>query len=492
MSIQTIHIPLNRVEGDIEVTAEINDNVVTDARCSGVMFRGFENFMIGRGPLDGLVITPRICGICSTGHLFAAAKALDMIAKIKVPPDAIRLRNIALMTEKIQSDIRHTFLMFTADFINPIYQDISLFEEAVQRYDLYHGRTVLEVIRQTRKFIGIIAIIGGQWPHSSYMVPGGVVSVPTIGDILQCKLLLKQFQHWYETQILGCQIDRWNAIKNLKDLNDWVDESDSHRNSDVGFFIRFCKEIGMDIIGKGHSNYISFGAFDIPNAPDNRLIRSGFFQNHTYELFDQSYIEEDITYSWFKNHNGSKHPFCQKTNPYATGEEGIKYSWAKAPRYKGKPAETGPFAERIISQDPLFLDILSEKGASVFLRQLARLIRPATLIPVMDMWLNEISQNSSFYNPPGVIKDGEGFGLMDVTRGALGHWVKIRNGKIDHYQIITPTAWNASPRDSSGVRGPIEEALVGTFIKDINNPVELGHIVRSFDACLVCTVHTIC
>ena len=112
-------------------------------------------------------------------------------------------------------------------------------------------------------------------------------------------------------------------------------------------------------------------------------------------------------------------------------------------------------------------------------------------MPVMESWLREISPESNFYCPPAEIEDGEGFGLTHASRGALGHWVRIAGGKIEHYQIITPTAWNASPRDSDHRRGPIEEALIGTTVEDPGNPVELGHVVRSFDACLVCTVHTL-
>jgi hydrogenase large subunit len=80
---------------------------------------------------------------------------------------------------------------------------------------------------------------------------------------------------------------------------------------------------------------------------------------------------------------------------------------------------------------------------------------------------------------------------LEAPRGALGHWVKIKDAKIEKYQIITPTAWNASPRDANGLRGPLEEAIVGTEIKDLDNPIEVDHIIRSFDPCLVCTVHAI-
>lgn len=85
--------------------------------------------------------------------------------------------------------------------------------------------------------------------------------------------------------------------------------------------------------------------------------------------------------------------------------------------------------------------------------------------------------------------DGEGFGLLMAARGALGHWVRIKDGVIDKYQIITPTAWNASPRDSSGQPGHWEQSLVGVPVRDLDDPIELGHIIRSHDPCLVCTVH---
>jgi len=170
-----------------------------------------------------------------------------------------------------------------------------------------------------------------------------------------------------------------------------------------------------------------------------------------------------------------------------------KYSWSKAPRYAGLPAETGPLAERIVGGDPLFGDLLRRDGANLVIRQLARLTRPATLLAAMESWLGEMAArpDQPYYEPVPPIKDGRGFGLVEAARGALGHWVEIRDGKIARYQIVTPTAWNGSPRDHAGVRGPWEEALIGTPIADIDNPVEAGHVVRSFDPCLVCTVHVV-
>jgi hydrogenase large subunit len=113
------------------------------------------------------------------------------------------------------------------------------------------------------------------------------------------------------------------------------------------------------------------------------------------------------------------------------------------------------------------------------------------MLPAMDRWLSEISPEGSFYTRSPKIGEGTGYGLINAARGALGHWVEILDEKIHRYQIITPTAWNGSPRDSSHLRGPWEEALIGTPVRDPENPVELGYVIRSFDPCLVCTVHSL-
>ena len=490
--------PLNRVEGDLEVFVEIENGVVTEARSAGIMYRGFENILVGRAPLDGLVLTPRICGICSTSHLKAAAKALDMFFKVKVPDNAKRVRNVTLIAEKMQNDFRHAFLLFMSDFTNPEHKNHSLYSEAVERYKPLKGETAIQTIQETKKVLEIIAILGGQWPHSSFMVPGGVVCIPSAHEISNCLFLLSNFRQWYERRVLGCTIERWLEVRKKSDINVWLDETDSHANSDLGFFIRFGREAGLDKLGKGHGNFISFGSMDMPENTaikshnnDGSFLPSGFTYNSRGRTFNQEKITEDLSHSWFSD-EGAKHPFDGVTTPYASGSEGGRYSWAKAPRYDGMPAETGPLAEMVMATDPLILDMVREDGPNVYLRELARLVRTAFLIPVMEQWLKETAScKEEFYCDHGKAENGDGYGLVEAPRGALGHWVKIGEEKIESYQIITPTAWNASPRDANGVRGPWEEALIGTEIKDLDNPVELDHIIRSFDPCLVCTVHTI-
>ena len=272
--IKGIHIPLNRVEGDLEVTVDITGNTITDAWSSGTMYRGFETLMMDRGARDGLVITPRICGICSLTHLNAAVAALDRIAGSAPPDNALRLRNIALMAETLQSDLRHAILMFMVDFTNDsAYCDHPLFAEAVARYQPLKGERVLSVIRSTRRLIEIIAVIGGQWPHTAFMVPGGVTSIPDIHKLMQCRLIFDRFKTWYEKKVLGCTIETWQSVTTRDRLMAWLEECREHRNSDVGFFLRFALAAGLDTFGRGTDHFLSFGNF--PSARSNSGLPAG-------------------------------------------------------------------------------------------------------------------------------------------------------------------------------------------------------------------------
>ena len=493
---QIIRLPLNRAEGDLEVRLAVKGGAVVDAWSCGTMYRGFEQMLLGRGLLDGLVITPRVCGICSTAHLSAASRALDMIFRAQVPPNATRVRNICLMAEIVQSDLRQSFLMFAPDLANPAFGNHPLYEEACGRYRPLRGRTAIEVLGETKKILEVVSVLGGQWPHSSYMVPGGVTSLPNASDILQCRHLLKRCRRWYERRILGCSIERWREVRSVADLEAWLEESEAHREGEVGFLVRFARAAGLERAGRGGQHFLSYGAFDLPEGTTvkglgggERLLPAGFVRGSQVEEFDQAKVAEHVAYSWFKEHEGGSHPFSEETTPYATGCEGQKYTWAKAPRYDGLPAETGPLAEMVVAGHGLFTDLAGRVGPSVLSRVLARLVRATWLLPAMDTWLAEIDPHEVFYLTPREMADGEGMGLTEVSRGALGHWVRIKNWHIDHYQIITPTAWNGSPRDSRGVRGPWEEALIGLEVPDLDNPVQVGLVIRSFDPCLVCTVH---
>ncbi len=490
-------LPVNRVEGDLKIRIEVEDNHVTEAFSIGMMYRGIEKIMLDRGPLDGLVITPRICGICSNSHLAAAAMALDDFYKAEVPPNAVRVRNVSLCVESIQNDIRHAFLLFMPDFTNPAYADHPLYQDALTRYEPLKGDSTVAAVRETKRLLEVIAIMGGQWPHSSFIVPGGVVSVISVSDIAQCRYLLGQFRKWFEANVLACSIEEWLSVESLADLQSWLVKDPAHQHGDLGFFVRFCERAGLDRLGADTGRFLSFGSLPTPGGRADKSGRSGFLipaglvGQDRGEDFDGGLISEDISHSHFDG-APSTHPFDADVTPKKPLLEGMAYSWAKAPRYDGLPAETGPLAQLLVSKNPLFVDLLNCFGPSVYVRELARLTRAAHQISHMERWLGEIaSDNGEFYHQHGNVMDGQGCGLVEAPRGALGHWVRIEEGVIAGYQVITPTTWNASPRDVDGNRGPMEQALIGVRVKDPENPIEVAHVIRSFDPCLVCTVHAV-
>ncbi|HJV84597.1 MAG TPA: nickel-dependent hydrogenase large subunit [Noviherbaspirillum sp.] len=485
-----VNLELNRVEGDLTIGVTLEDGVVVDAKTVGHLYRGFEQILIGRTPRDAMVITPRICGICSTVHLYAAVLALEQAWQLPVPANAVRIRDLCLMAEGIQSDLRQTFLFFAPDFCNPRYREHVLFDDVMAAFEPFKGAMHREALAITRRAVELIAHFGGQWPHSSYMLPGGVASPPDMRRILACQAVLDEVSRWYETRVIGASLEQWLALNSAPSLYGWLDQ-EGPANSALGLMSRFMRSIGLHQLGAGTPHMISFAGID-------PLLRAstgaGFYDADIKQVLplDQGRINEHVRYSWFRQYAGGRHPYEGETVPlYQPASD--RYTWAKAPRYADKVVQTGPLAELFIGGDALIRSLHESEGDSAWLRQLARirrtafkLVRARQLLKEMAAHLNE----PHFLSPPAhAEKDGQGCGLIMAPRGALGHWVKIRNGVIDKYQIITPTAWNASPRDSAGEMGHWERSLIGLRVADPDDPVEVGHVIRSHDPCLVCSVH---
>jgi uptake hydrogenase large subunit len=501
MAKRELVLEMNRVEGDLQVKLEITDGVVSDAWTVGTMYRGFEQLMIGRAPMDALVITPRVCGICGTAHLYAAATAIETAIGCPIAPNGTRVRNACLMAEETQSDTRHAFLMFMIDLCNPRYAERPGYAEIVEAFAPFKGRIYRETVVETKKILEIVAIFGGQWPHSSHMVPGGVVTQKSRRSIVKCLGILDAYTRWYERSILGCSVERWLAVQSVADLERWLEESELHRKSAMGLYLRFTRELGFAQLGRGRGNMLSYGVYFDPElwqppfGPQRTLRAAGFYDAElgSVQEFDHRLIAEHVKHSFFRDYDGGQHgqhPWRGETVPQYD-PSGPKYSWAKAPRYDGKVVEVGCFAELFMAGDPLMRDVFAQTGTNVWGRQLSRLHRPALTLPALRRTLLELDKfyDDSWYDAPKDAADGEGVGLVQAARGALGHWVQFQGGQITRYQLVTPTAWNASPRDSGDVRGHWEESLVGLTLADDDNPVELGHVIRSHDACLVCTVH---
>ena len=495
----TLNIELNRVEGDLEFQVDLEDNRVVDARCIGTLFRGFEQLLVGRAPKDALVITPRVCGICGSAHLYSAALALERMNQLPVPPQATIIRNLCLMAENLQSDIRQTFLFFMPDFMNPRYQAHPLRVDVEEAFAPLKGRVVLSALAASRRLVEIVAIFGGQWPHSTYMVPGGVTRGAHARDLVDCLDILDEVQRWYEQDVLGDSLDNWLALDSSEALFRWL-EDPRHADSAIGMFTRFARDHELHTYGAGAAHYLSAGAhydphrWSAPYDEQHTLLRSGLYDatNHRLENFDPAHISEHVRHSWYRPYEGGRHPFEGETVPDYQPESD-RYSWSKAPRYDDRVVETGPLAELLTGGDALLTDLLQREGANTWLRQFGRVRRAGVLLDLMRAQVQALATELSapHYLPPPAeaLQDGDGFGLVQAARGTLGHWVQVRNGRIARYQIVTHTAWNASPKDSEGRPGHWEQSVIGLTLKDPDNPVEIDHVVRSHDPCLVCTVH---
>ena len=507
--------PVGRVEGDLDVNVYMENGVVTRAHTQASMFRGFEKILQGKDPHSGLLVTPRVCGICGGSHLYCASAALDTIWKTTLPPNALLLRAIGQASESLQSSPRWFYATFATDLSNKKFSNKSLYDEVVRRWSAFVGTSFQRGVEASSKPVEVYAIFGGQWPHSSYMVPGGVMCAPTLKDITRAHAILNRFKNeWLEPLWLGCSIERYMQIQSWDELMVWLSENESHYNSDLGLFLRVSKEFGLDKFGQGIGKYISFGTFmhkDKYNHPtiegrnEAVISPSGFYDGKNYESFDHLKIKEHVIHSWYEDHP-AMHPWDEPLpeplpSQHLNGTDfNSKYTWSKAPRYIDHNAEAGPLARAMMNanpanlphqfHDPLFADIMQKMGPSVFVRCLARMHEATRLYTLLNQWLSEINLNDEFYIKPEE-RDGKGFGATEAVRGALAHWVEIENGLIKNYQIVAPTTWNIGPQDDKGNPGAVESALTGLEIEDVNDPVEVGMVARSFDSCLVCTVHAL-
>ena len=254
-------------------------------------------------------------------------------------------------------------------------------------------------------------------------------------------------------------------------------------------------------IGKGVGNFISYGG--LPTDDNGKMhYDSGTYIDGNIGAFDSNLIAEFVKYSKYSSGSGL-YPLNGETTPDAK-KDGA-YSWLKAPRYNGKVVEVGPLARAIITYlkgsdsdyKSLIDSALSTLGLqpadliSVMGRHAARALELSILTDRMDEWVDELDPSAPVMAKFKIPKTSEGMGLTEAARGSLGHWISIDNFRIENYQAVVPTTWNGGPRDDAGNMGPYEQALIGAPIADVENPIEVGRVIRSFDPCLACAVHIV-
>jgi Ni,Fe-hydrogenase I large subunit len=507
--------PIGRVEGDLDVAVEVAGGVVVSAHAAAALFRGLELILRGKDPQAALVVTPRACGICGASHLYCAAYALDMAFHAEIPPNATLLRSFGQLAESMQSIPRWAYASFFADFSTDRYRDSPHHDELVRRFAPYRGSSYEVGVTLSSRPVAAYAVFAGQWPHSSYMVPGGVMCAPSLSDLTRARALIEQWRAgWLEPVLLGCPVDRYLELSSLDEFETWLEESPAHASSDLGLLWSVGNEPGgIGSYGGGIGRYGSFGSCPEPElyarpSLEGRAaslqFRAGIFADGQWSDFDQGAITEEVAHSFYEG-DTPRHPFDGETVPVVPSGAGIaaadlegKYSWSKAPRYLGRSLELGSSARQVVAARPgaaafqfhstLLYDVFDRLGPSALWRAWSRLHEAAVYYRTVIGLLDRVDLNEPFYAKPRE-RDGDGFGATEAIRGGLAHFVKIRDGLIEQYQIVAPTTFNVGPRDAAGNPGPLEAALIGTPIRDLDQPIEVGQVVRSFDSCLVCTVH---
>ncbi|MFC2062718.1 nickel-dependent hydrogenase large subunit [Chloroflexota bacterium] len=499
--------PVTRIEGHLKVEAVVENGEVRDAWSTGNLFRGFELILKGRDPRDAQVITQRICGVCPQSHGITAALCLDSAFGIgdKIPDNARLIRNLIQGAHVAQDHILHFYHLAALDFVD--ITDVAKYDgkdselnsvkDFISRGELgpflprYEGdyRLPVEVNQQAVahyvqaleiRRIGheMVSIFSGKIPHSVGVIPGGVTSAPTVDNIMSFLWKLRTLQDF----INNVYIPDVLAVAGV--YGDYAE------------------------IGAGCRNLLSYGGYDLEGKDADLTRRRRLFRQGTVSAdlkpgkLDLSKIAEDVEHSWYQNSSSGRHPADGETNP-EYGKDGA-YSWTKAPRYGNMVHEVGPLARVAVTYangDKVMKKLVDNSLAqikapatalfSVLGRHLARALSAKVIADAMEGWLLELKPGEPTYTEYTIPEESWGVGITEAARGALGHWIEIKDKKIANYQCVVPTTWNVSPRDKQDNPGPIEQALIGTKVKDEKNPFELVRIVRSFDPCIACSVHLI-
>ncbi|WP_036251281.1 nickel-dependent hydrogenase large subunit [Methylobacter sp. BBA5.1] len=563
--------PVTRIEGHMRCEVNIDDdNIIRNAVSSGTMWRGLEVILKGRDPRDAWAFVQRICGVCTGTHALTSVRAVEDALKIKIPENANSIRNLMQLSLQVQDHLVHFYHLHALDWVNPVnalkadpaatsalQQSISphnpksspgYFRDTQNRLlkfvesgqlgpfkngywtnpayllppeaDLMAVTHYLEALDFQKDIMKIRTIFGGKDPHPNWLV-GGVPCAINIDGVGANGAI---------------NMERLNLVSSLIDRT--IDFIDQVYIPDLLAIAQFYKGwlYGGGISGQ---SLLSYG--DIPdNANDysaaNLLMPRGAIINgdlskvHEVDLTDPEQIKEFVPHSWYKYPDESLglHPWDGVTEPnYRIGpktkgnrthieelDESAKYSWIKAPRWRGHAMEVGPLARYVIGyaqgnkeiteQIDFVLKTLDVPVTALFStlgRTAARGLEAQWAAGKMRYFMDKMianikagdlaTANVERWDPETWPDSVKGVGFTEAPRGALGHWLKIENTKIANYQCVVPTTWNGSPRDEQGNIGAFEAALMNTRVERPEEPVEILRTLHSFDPCLACSTHII-
>lgn len=445
---------VERIEGEAKLNCTWKNEKISDARIDFLNFRGFEYILEGKSPLDALIYTPRICGICGQAHLKATVDALENVyenigEKLEITPKAELLRQIGLNIEIIDSHIKWFYMFILPDIIKLETNDLNIYEPL-------KGARWLESCKTASETIKALAIIGGQWPHTSYMIPGGVVSDPTLLELSTMQNYLDGAIRFFENSIAGVDIDTYLSFSSINDLE--------YLQKDLKYFKDLSFKYKLEEYGKSHNRFISLG--------NSSIFKSGKIRTRLVNKLDLSKISENDEYTFLVNKE-------KQLNS--------KHTWSKSVTYDKNFYESGPLARAIISNRKFIKEIHKSYDDSVFTRVLSRIDEMVHLLVETKTLISKIDISESSFIEPKIslknIDEGSGLSVLEACRGSLYHNISIQDGKIKNYDVITPTVWNLGP-EKNDQKGIAQKAIIGS------PSIQVAKIIlRSFDVCSVCTTH---
>ncbi|MDJ0741155.1 MAG: nickel-dependent hydrogenase large subunit [Gammaproteobacteria bacterium] len=474
--------PFNRVEGDLEVEIEIADGRIAGAWVNSPLYRGFEQILVGKDPRDALTITPRICGICSVSQSVAAATALADVQGIDMAPNGRLATNLILACENMADHLSHFYLFFMPDFARDGYRRHAWHAATAARFAAQTGSASRDMLPARADFLHITGLLAGKWPHSLALQPGGTTRAVEPRERLRLQAIIRGFRRFLEQTLFDDTLEAVAALADGDALDAWAA---AHAASDFGRFLALADALQLATLGRAGDRFLSYGAY--AGDDGQRLFAAGTWDDGSAALQPQA-ITEDISHSWLHAQREPRHPYQGSTLPDADAPGG--YSWCKAPRYAGRVFEVGALARQQVDGHALIRDLVATHGGNVRNRVVARVLELARVVPVMEQWVGRLRSGEPFCLHGELPDEGQGAGMVEAARGSLGHWLQVRNGRILNYQIVAPTTWNFSPRDAQATPGALEQALQGTQVDENGkDTLAIQHIVRSFDPCMVCTVH---
>lgn len=561
--------PVTRIEGHLRVEVNVDSsNVIRNAVSTGTMWRGIEVILKGRDPRDAWAFTERICGVCTGTHALTSVRAVEDALGVKIPENANSIRNMMQLALQVHDHIVHFYHLHALDWVDVVSalkadpRATSTLAQSISDWPLSSPGYFKDLQTRLKKFVEsgqLGPFKNGYWGSKAYLLPPEA-NLMAVAHYLEALDFQKEIvkvhtifggKNPHPNWLVGgvpCPInldgvgavgaitmERLNLVKSI--IEQSIEFTRKVYLPDVAAIGSFYKSW---LYGGGLSSKSVLAYGDIPDRANdysskNLLLPSGAIidgklnEIHPVNLRDPKEIQEFVAHSWYFYPDESKglHPWDGVTEPaYKLGpktkgtktnienlDEGGKYSWIKAPRWKGHAMEVGPLARWIIGyaqNKPEFKEpvdkLLSQLGLplpalfSTLGRTAARALECEWAADRMLYFYDKLIANlksgdSSTANvekwDPKTWGDAEvkGVGFTEAPRGALGHWIKIKGGKIENYQAVVPTTWNGSPRDPNGNIGAFEASLLDTPMADPNQPLEILRTLHSFDPCLACSTH---